>query len=176
MGVVDNQIDTTTGTMKLKASFANQDLKLWPGQFVNTRLLVSTRKDGLVVPATVIQRGPNGTYAYVITPDKTAEMRPVQVAQVDGGLALIDSGLKEGEQVVVDGQYKLQPGAPVQIITPNQPGTEKQLTQADETPAQNQNAPVKQSPGQDGAGHHRRPAQGTEQTGGSSAPAVATQG
>ena len=176
LAVVDNQIDTTTGTMKLKASFANQDLKLWPGQFVNARLLVSTRKDGLVVPAAVIQRGPNGTYAYVITKDKTAEMRPVKVAQVDGGLALIDSGLQEGEQVVVDGQYKLQPGSPVQITTPNQPGTEKQLTQADETPAQNPNAPVKQSPGQDGTGHQHRHPQGTEQPGGGSPPAIANQG
>jgi len=176
LAVVDNQIDTTTGTMKLKASFANQDLKLWPGQFVNARLLVSTRKDGLVVPAAVIQRGPNGTYAYVITKDKTAEMRPVKVAQVDGGLALIDSGLQEGEQVVVDGQYKLQPGSPVQITTPNQPGTEKQLTQADETPAQNPNAPVRQSPGQDGTGHQHRHPQGTEQPGGGSPPAIANQG
>ena len=176
LAVVDNQIDTTTGTMKLKASFANEDLKLWPGQFVNARLLVSTRKDGLVVPAAVIQRGPNGAYAYVITKDKTAEMRPVQVAQIDGGLALIDSGLQEGEQVVVDGQYKLQPGALVQIITPNQPGPGKQLTQVDETPAQNQNPTAKQSPQQEGTGHHRRHPEGTEQPGGSSPPAMATQG
>jgi multidrug efflux system membrane fusion protein len=175
LAVVDNQIDTTTGTMKLKASFANQDLKLWPGQFVNTRLLVSTRKDGIVVPATVIQRGPNGTYAYVITQDKTAEMRPMQVAQVDGGLALIDSGLQQGEQVVVDGQYKLQPGAPVQIITPNQPGSGKQLTQTDEAPAQNQTPTVKQSPAPGEAGHHRRHPQGTEQPEGNSPPAIATQ-
>ena len=103
LAVVDNQIDSTTGTMKLKATFQNANLKLWPGQFVNSRLLVSTRHDGLVVPAAVIQRGPNGSYAYVIKPDKTAEMRPVQVAQIDGGQALIDNGLHEGEQVVVDG-------------------------------------------------------------------------
>jgi hypothetical protein len=112
----------------------------------------------------------------VITKDKTAEMRPVRVAQVDGGLALIDSGLEEGDQVVVDGQYKLQPGSPVQITTPNQPGTERQLTQADETPAQSQNPSVKQSPGQDGTGHHHRHSQGTEQPGGSSPPAMANQG
>ena len=141
----------------MKANFPNQDLKLWPGQFVNSRLLVSTRHNGLVVPASVIQRGPNGAYAYVITQDKTAEMRPVKVAQIDGGLALIDSGLQEGEQVVVDGQYKLQPGAPVQITTPNQPGNGKQLTQAEETPAANQDATGKQSTGQHETEQHRRP-------------------
>ena len=176
LAVVDNQIDTTTGTMKLKASFPNQDLKLWPGQFVNGRLLVATRHDGLVVPASVVQRGPNGTYAYVITPDKTAEMRPVQVGQIDGGQALIDSGLKEGEQVVVDGQYKLQPGAPVEITTPNKAANAKPLTQADQTPAANQVANGKPSPGQNGPEHHRRPAQASEKPEGSAPPAVATQG
>jgi membrane fusion protein, multidrug efflux system len=172
LAVVDNQIDTTTGTIKLKASFANQDLKLWPGQFVNSRLLVETRHDGLVVPAAVIQRGPNGTYAYVITPDKTAEMRPVTVGQIDGGQALIESGLQEGEQVVVDGQYKLQPGAPVQITTPNQAPNGKALTQADESPAPSQAAKGNQSPGQNGPEHHRRPPQAE----GSAPPAMANQG
>src|SRR6516165_820810 len=128
LAVVDNQIDTTTGTIKLKANFPNEDLKLWPGQFVNTRLLVSTQKDGLVVPASVVQRGPDGAFAYVITPNNTAEMRPVQVAQIDGGKALISSGLQEGERVVVDGQYKLQPGALVQVTNP---GGGKPLAQND---------------------------------------------
>ena len=176
LAVVDNEIDTTTGTMKLKASFANQDLKLWPGEFVNARLLVATRHDGLVVPASVIQRGPNGTYAYVINPDKKAEMRPVQVGQIDGGQALIDSGLKEGEQVVVDGQYKLQPGTPVQIITPNKAVNGKPLAQADETPAPNQAVDGKQSPGHTGSEHHRRPTQASEKPEGSAPPAMATQG
>jgi multidrug efflux system membrane fusion protein len=172
LAVVDNEIDTTTGTIKLKASFANQDLKLWPGEFVNSRLLVETRRDGLVVPAAVIQRGPNGTYAYVITPDKTAEMRPVTVGQIDGGLALIDSGLQEGEQVVVDGQYKLQPGSPVQITTPNQAPNGKALTQADESPAPSQSAKGKQPSGQNGPEHHRRPPQAE----GTAPPAMANQG
>jgi multidrug efflux system membrane fusion protein len=176
LAVVDNQIDTTTGTIKLKANFPNQDLKLWPGQFVNSRLLVSTRQGGIVVPAAVIQRGPNGTYAYVITQDKTAEMRPVQVAQIDAGQALIDSGLQEGEQVVVDGQYKLQPGAPVQITTPNQPANAKRLTQADETPAPNQSATGSQSPGRNGSERNRRHPQTSEKPDGSAPPAMATQG
>jgi membrane fusion protein, multidrug efflux system len=118
LAVVNNQIDQTTGTIQLKATFANEDQKLWPGQFVNARLLVTTRKDGLVVPAPVIQRGPNGSYAYVIKADQTVEMRPVTVNQIDNGLALIDDGLQEGEQVVVDGQYKLQPGSKVILTAP----------------------------------------------------------
>ena len=120
LAVVNNQIDQTTGTIQLKATFSNEDQKLWPGQFVNSRLLVSTRKDGLVVPASVIQRGPNGSFAYVIKQDQTVEMRPVTVNQIDNGLALIDDGLKEGEEVVVDGQYKLQPGSKIVLTTPNQ--------------------------------------------------------
>jgi multidrug efflux system membrane fusion protein len=178
LAVVDNEIDTTTGTVRLKATFPNQDLKLWPGQFVNSRLLVSVRHDGLVVPASVVQRGPNGSYAYVITQNKTAEMRPVQVGQIDGGQALIDSGLQEGEQVVVDGQYKLQPGAPVLITTPNQPGNAKRLTQADEAPVPNQDqgATGRKSPDKNGSERHRRPAEGSEQPEVSSSPAMATQG
>ena len=176
LAVVDNQIDTTTGTIKLKASFPNQDLKLWPGEFVNSRLLVETRRDGLVAPASVVQRGPNGTYAYVINPDKTAEMRPVKVGQIDGGQALIDSGLQEGEQVVVDGQYKLHPGAPVQITAPIRAKNGKTLTQAYETPAPDQAAKGKESPGQNGPEHHRRPPQTSERPQGSAPPAVATQG
>jgi multidrug efflux system membrane fusion protein len=175
LAVVDNQIDPTTGTIKLKATFPNQNLKLWPGQFVNSRLLVSTRHDGLVVPASVVQRGPNGSYAYVITQDNTVEMRPVQVAQIDGGQALIDSGLQEGEQVVIDGQYKLQPGSPVQITTPNQPAKGKQLTQADASPSPGQPRQDQQSPGQNGSAHHRKRQQNDQPEGGAP-PTTATRG
>jgi multidrug efflux system membrane fusion protein len=118
LAVVDNEIDQTTGTVKLKATFPNDDLKLWPGKFVNARLVLTTKKNAIVVPASVVQRGPQGTYAYVIKPDKTVEMRPVKVAQTQANVALIDDGLKAGEQVVVDGQYKLQPGAHVELTTP----------------------------------------------------------
>jgi multidrug efflux system membrane fusion protein len=118
LAVVDNEIDQTTGTVKLKATFPNKDLKLWPGKFVNARLVLTTKKNAIVVPAAVVQRGPQGTYAYVIKPDKTVEMRPIKVAQTQANVALIDDGLKAGEQVVVDGQYKLQPGAHVELTTP----------------------------------------------------------
>jgi multidrug efflux system membrane fusion protein len=118
LAVVDNEIDQTTGTVKLKATFPNNDLQLWPGKFVNARLILTTRKGALVVPSSVVQRGPQGTYAYVIKTDKTVEMRPIKVAQTEANVALIDSGLKAGEQVVVDGQYKLQPGAHVELTSP----------------------------------------------------------
>src|SRR5437870_11213725 len=103
LAVVDNQIDITTGTIRLKATFANDDLRLWPGQFANVRLLLETRKGGLVVPASVVQRGPEGPFAFVIGNDLTAQVRPIKVAQIDQGQALIQEGLSLGERVVVDG-------------------------------------------------------------------------
>ena len=115
LAVIDNQIDQTTGTIKLKATFQNDDLRLWPGQFVNARLLLTTRKDGTVVPTNVVQRGPQGSYVFVIKPDQTVEARPVKVAKEEGGISLIDDGIKPGEQVVVDGQYKLQGGSKVEV-------------------------------------------------------------
>ncbi len=113
LAVIDNQIDTTTGTIRLKATFANDDLRLWPGQFVNARLLLATRKDGLVVPASAVQRGPDGSYIFVIKDDQSVEVRPVKVAQIEKGEALIDQGLKPDENIVVDGQYRLQIGSHV---------------------------------------------------------------
>ena len=115
--VVDNEIDQTTGTLKLKATFPNDDLKLWPGKFVNARLILTTKKDAVVIPASVVQRGPQGTYAYVIKPDKTAEIRPIKVAQTENNQTVVEDGLKPGEDVVVDGQYKLQPGAKVELTS-----------------------------------------------------------
>jgi multidrug efflux system membrane fusion protein len=119
LAVIDNRIDTTTGTIRLKATFPNEKLRLWPGQFVNTRLRLTTRKNGIVVPEAVIQRGPNGAFAFVIDTQAMAQVRPVKVAQMQDGQALIDEGLEPGELVVVDGQYKLQAGSKVKI---NQPG------------------------------------------------------
>ncbi len=123
LAVIDNQIDTSTGQIRLKANFPNDDLRLWPGQFVNARLLLTTRKGGLVVPASVVQRGPDGPYAFVIKDDNTVEVRPVKVAQIEQGEALIDSGLKANERVVVDGQYKLQVGSHVKPSAPAKPAS-----------------------------------------------------
>jgi multidrug efflux system membrane fusion protein len=176
LAVVDNQIDTTTGTVKLKANFSNDDLKLWPGQFVNTRVLVSTHKDGLVVSAPVVQRGPNGTYAYVITQDKKAEMRPIQVAQIEDGQALIDNGLREGEQVVIDGQYKLQPNSPVQVTSPNRGAGGKGLTQADPSASPIENPTEQASPAQSGHPHRHSRQDSSQQTEGSASPTSSNQG
>jgi len=117
LNLVDNQIIQTAGTIRLRAEFPNQKHLLWPGQLVNARLRLDTRHDGLTVPASVVQQGPKGAYAYVIKPDNTVEIRPITVAQISDGQALINSGLKANERVVVDGQYKLQPGIPVTILT-----------------------------------------------------------
>ena len=118
LAVIDNQIDTATSTIRLKATFPNEELKLWPGQWVNVRLLLYTRKGGTVVPASVVQRGPDGAFAFVIVgsgTNQTAQVRPVKVAQIEQGQALIDEGLQPGDRVVVDGQYKLQPGSKVKL-------------------------------------------------------------
>jgi membrane fusion protein, multidrug efflux system len=116
LGLVNNEILQTTGSIQLKANFPNKAHRLWPGELVNARLLVDTRHDGLTVPAAVVQQGPQGPYAYVVNPDGSVAIRPIKVAQVSEGQALIDSGLKANEQVVVDGQYKLQPGTHVTIL------------------------------------------------------------
>jgi membrane fusion protein, multidrug efflux system len=116
LGLVNNEIVQTTGSIQLKANFPNKAHRLWPGELVNARLLLDTRHDGLTVPASAVQQGPNGAYTYVINPDSSVALRPVKVAQISDGQALIDSGLKANEQVVVDGQYKLQPGTRVTIL------------------------------------------------------------
>ncbi len=116
LGLVNNEILQTTGSIQLKANFPNKAHRLWPGELVNVRLLLDTRHDGLTVPASVVQRGPQGTYAYVVNPGGAVAIRPITVAQISDGQALIDSGLKADEQVVVDGQYKLQPGTHVTIL------------------------------------------------------------
>jgi multidrug efflux system membrane fusion protein len=116
LGLVNNEILQTTGSIQLKANFPNTTHRLWPGELVNARLLLTTRHDGLTVPASVVQQGPQGAYAYVVNPDSSVAIRPIKVAQISDGQALIDSGLKANEQVVVDGQYKLQPGTHVTVL------------------------------------------------------------
>jgi multidrug efflux system membrane fusion protein len=114
--LINNEILQTTGAVQIKAEFANTAHRLWPGELVNARLLLETRHNGLTVPAGVVQQAQQGFYAYVIKPDNTVEKRAVTVAQISNGQALIDSGLAANEQVVVDGQYKLQPGSHVAIL------------------------------------------------------------
>jgi multidrug efflux system membrane fusion protein len=112
---IDNQIDQTTGTGKLKAVFDNKDNSLWPNQFVNTRLLLEIRKDSTVVPAAAIQRGPQGTYVFVVKSDNTVDVRPVTIGFTQDNLSVIASGIAPSDVVVTDGQDKLQQGSKVEI-------------------------------------------------------------
>jgi len=114
--LVDNEILQTTGSIRLKAEFPNMAHRLWPGELINVRLLLDTRHEGLTVPAWVVQQGQQGAYAYVVNPDGSVTNRPIRVAQISQGQALIDSGLAANEQVVVDGQYRLQDGTHVTIL------------------------------------------------------------
>jgi membrane fusion protein, multidrug efflux system len=111
---VDNQIDPTTGTVRFKAAFDNKDLSLWPNQFVNTRLMLALRKDAVVVPLAAIQRGTQGSYVY-LAKSGAAKLQPVKVDLEQGNIALIASGVSVGDQVVVDGQERLQDGTPVEV-------------------------------------------------------------
>ena len=112
----DNAIDTTSGTINVRASFTNEEQRLWPGQFVNVSVLIRTDPDALVVPQAAVQLGQNGNYVFVVKDDNTAEARPVGVDRTTGGLAVISKGLKPGEKVVTDGQLRLSDGTHVQII------------------------------------------------------------
>ena len=113
--VIDNAIDQPTGTIRLKGTFANTDERLWPGEFVNVRLILSVHKAAPTVPALTVQDGPNGRYAYVIKEDNTVERRTVEVSAVHDGIAVITKGLSIGDRVVVDGQYRLTNGARVKV-------------------------------------------------------------
>jgi multidrug efflux system membrane fusion protein len=124
VAVIDNEIDPTTGTIRLKATFPNALMLLWPGQFINTRLLLVTRTNALVVPEAVVQRGPKGPFVFVVRADNTVTVRPVKVAVMQDNLALIDDGLATGEHVVVDGQYKLQDGSKIRAAATGKAGPE----------------------------------------------------
>jgi membrane fusion protein, multidrug efflux system len=126
---IDNQIDQTTGTGKLKAVFDNKDDVLWPNQFVNVRLLLEVRKNATVIPAAAIQRGPQADYVYVVKADKTVEVRPVTVAITQGNTVAVASGLAPGDVVVTDGQDKLEAGSKVEPRTAS-PGARKQAPEA----------------------------------------------
>src|SRR6202047_3559939 len=119
--LIDNAIDQATGTIRLKARFENQDERLWPGQFVSLRVVLSTRQNIATVPSQTVQDGPDGHYAYVIKPDNTVERRAVEVASIQDGIAVVTKGLTPGERVVVDGQYRLTHGARVNPAAPSAP-------------------------------------------------------
>ena len=120
---IDNQIDQTTGTAKLKAVFDNPDSSLWPNQFVNVHLLLETRKNAVTVPASAIQRGPDGSFTYVVDSNNTVQMRPVQIGLTQGRTVVIATGLQGGDRIVTDGQEKLQAGS---RVVPQAPARQKQ--------------------------------------------------
>jgi membrane fusion protein, multidrug efflux system len=115
--LIENQIDTTTGTLKLKGTFANTDERLWPGEFVNVRLVLSMRKNAVTVPQRTVMQGSTDSYVYVVKADSTVERRTVEAAATQDGVAVIEKGLKAGDKVVVDGQYRLTDGARIKVDT-----------------------------------------------------------
>jgi len=130
LAVVNNQVDTTSGTIRLKAVFDNKDHALWPGQSVSTRLLVKTLKDATVVPDEAIQHGTDGLYAYAVVQGNKAELRKVKVSQSIDGRSVVAEGLAPGDQVITAGQYKVQPGTLVSTAVassaPAQPGVSRE--------------------------------------------------
>jgi membrane fusion protein, multidrug efflux system len=130
---VDNVIDRNTGTFKLKAHFSNEKRTLWPGQFVNARLHLSTRPGSIVVSEATVQHGRDGTYVFVIAPDNTVAMRAIRVAQMQNGIAVIDAGLSPGERVVVEGQHRLQPGSRVFEVKPEKAAPSNPIVQGNQS-------------------------------------------
>ena len=114
--LIDNEIDPTTGTIRLKAIFPNPKLKLWPGQFVNLRLLVRTDENALTIPAAALQRGPDGMFVYIVKPDSTVAQQPVTVANNSETVAVVTQGLEPGQQVVTSNAFRLQPGTLVRVM------------------------------------------------------------
>jgi len=121
--LVDNTIDQTTATIRLKAMFPNEDDKLWPGEFVNARVLLETRSNAVVVPSAAVQRGPNGLFVWAVSGKDIAEPHPIETAQTYDNLTIVTSGLSGGERVVTDGQYRLQRNAPVTFTSPQVAGS-----------------------------------------------------
>jgi multidrug efflux system membrane fusion protein len=119
--VLDNQVDTTTGTIKLKASFPNPRLRLWPGSFTNVRVKVETRTAAITVPPVAIQRGPTGTYIYIVKDDSTVTRRNVKVSHEDLQVAIITEGIAENDRVITDGASRLSEGSKVNVVDPTAP-------------------------------------------------------
>lgn len=120
--LIDNQIDASTGTLRLKATYENADERLWPGEFVNVRLQLAVRKDAVTLPQRAVMQGANGYYVYVVKADNTVERRDIQVVGAQDGLSIVGKGLAAGEKVVSDGQYRLVNGAKVRIDQPTADG------------------------------------------------------
>lgn len=118
LSVVDNQIETATGTLRLKATFENTDERLWPGQFVNVRLQLENRINAVTVPQRAVMQGSSGYFCFVVRADGTAERRTIEIGSVQDGIAVIDSGVAAGDKVVIEGQFRLSDGARVRVAEP----------------------------------------------------------
>lgn len=123
MTVVDNQIDQMTGTVKLKSTFSNANLTLWPGQFVNVRLMLDTIYNAVVTPSTAVQRGPSGAFVYVLGADGAAHMRPVTTGRQDENIVVVTSGLEAGTTVITSGFSRLSDGAIVRLANVEEPAS-----------------------------------------------------
>jgi multidrug efflux system membrane fusion protein len=119
LSLMNNQVDTTSGTIRLKATFDNKDHALWPGQSISTRLLIDTLKNATVLPDDAVQHGPDGLYAYIVAEGNKADVRKIKVGPSTDGKTLVESGLNPGEQVVTRGQYRVQPGSPLTVNIAN---------------------------------------------------------
>jgi membrane fusion protein, multidrug efflux system len=137
---IDNAVDTTTGTIKLKATFGNQEKRLWPGQFANVSLTLAVQPDALVIPSQALQTGQQGAYVFVVKPDATVETRRVATARAQGNETVIASGLQAGEQVVTDGQARLVGGAKVEVRAPSRPAGERPREAGEATPPRSEGA------------------------------------
>jgi multidrug efflux system membrane fusion protein len=118
LAVIDNQINATTATIAYKASFENADEALWPGQFVNIRLLLQVRRHALTVPLTAVVRGPDGTYVFLVGADRVVQKRPIKLGFANKTTAIVESGLAAGDRIVTDGQYRIESGSRVEILPP----------------------------------------------------------
>ncbi len=121
LAVIDNQINPATGTINYKAKFENGDDVLWPGQFVNLRIQIAVRRNVIAVPVTAVQQGPDGPYAFVVGGDRIVQKRPLKVGVLNKTIAIIDGGLQAGEQIVTDGQYRIQAGSKVEVAAQTAP-------------------------------------------------------
>jgi len=128
LSLMNNQVDTTSGTIRLKATFDNKDHALWPGLSVSTRLLVNTLKDAVVIPDDAVQHGANGLYVYAVADGNKAEVRKIKVGPSTNGKTLVDQGINVGERVVTRGQYRVQPGA---ALTVNAASSDQATAKAD---------------------------------------------
>jgi multidrug efflux system membrane fusion protein len=130
LAAIDNQANTTSGTISLKATFPNPERRLWPGMFVNVRVITKVQDNGLTVPLDAVQQGPQGQYVFVVDSDHKVAMQSVSVRETLNGEALIDKGLSAGETVVVRGHYRLTPGTVVSLADPNNPAAVPNPTSA----------------------------------------------